>query len=84
VIPYFTRATTACPNPPADWDPNEGECSPLPIHRQGQRMISVWKPSAEELALLNAGGGVELTVLGVQHPVVSLGAVPAEELLVSI
>lgn len=47
-------------------------------------MISIWKPSAEELAVLNAGGGVELIVLGTTHPVVSLGVAPAEELVLPV
>ena len=36
---------------------------------------STWKPDAEELALLNAGGVVELCCVGIQPPV-SVGVVP--------
>ncbi len=42
-------------------------------------MFSLWHPTAEELALLNAGGGIVLGVLGSSHPPVHLEVVPREE-----
>lgn len=39
-------------------------------------MSSLWEPTPAELAVLNAGGGVRLTVLGRGHPPVMLGAEP--------
>lgn len=42
-------------------------------------MTSVWEPTPEELAILNEGGAVHLTILGVSHPPVILTAKPAPE-----
>jgi hypothetical protein len=44
-------------------------------------MLSRWEPTPDELALLNAGGAVELMVIGAVHPPVSIIAVaaPVEE-----
>lgn len=64
---------------PLDWDDKlDGECGSLPVrigtdHRT-RTMTSNWLPSPEELAVLNAGGVVELCCVGNQPPV-SVGAV---------
>lgn len=42
-------------------------------------MTSVWEPTPAELADLAAGGSVRLTVLGRQHPPVSIGTQAAPE-----
>jgi len=65
---------------PVDWDESkDGACGTLPIRCEqiGRRQyhFSNWRPSAVELAELNAGGVVELCCVGVQPPV-SLGVVP--------
>lgn len=39
--------------------------------------VSRWEPTPDELAILNAGGSVELWIIGRQPPVM-LQAVPAE------
>jgi hypothetical protein len=40
---------------------------------EGQaQMTSVWEPTLKELADLNAGGAVRLTILGKHHPPVML------------
>lgn len=48
-------------------------CKDLPTLVQGEegklQVISCWKPSEEDLAVLNAGGCVCLSVLGGQPPV---------------
>lgn len=36
-------------------------------------MLSLWKPTPEELAQLNAGGFVVLSLMGTRHPPVSMG-----------
>lgn len=36
-------------------------------------MVSFWRPTAEELEQLNAGGLVTLYVFGTMHPPVSIG-----------
>jgi hypothetical protein len=69
---------------PKDWDESVfGPCGSLPIRREvaghnGRAYtshFSNWKPSAEELAVLNAGGVVELECCGFQ-PACSVSAVP--------
>ena len=42
-------------------------------------MTSVWEPTPRELADLNAGGAVRLTILGNTHPPVMLTTQPAPE-----
>lgn len=54
----------------------ESEVRPLFIKRVGDCMVSRWEPSPSELALLNAGGSVDLWVLGTNHPPVSLVVSP--------
>lgn len=54
----------------------EDACDDLPIQRAGTKyadyvvncVVSFWKPNAEELALLNANGCVQLCVIGRNHP----------------
>ena len=47
-------------------------------------ITSVWKPSAEELAALVAGGGVCITICQHVQPVMALGVVTADCLQVSV
>lgn len=42
-------------------------------------MTSVWEPTLRELADLNAGGAVRLTILGTAHPPVMITTQPAPE-----
>lgn len=42
-------------------------------------MTSVWEPTPKELADLNAGGAVRLTILGTRHPPVMLTTQPPPE-----
>lgn len=66
---------------PADWDESKtGEsCGELAVfverdpRNQMQLMHSVWMPDEAELAALNAGHGVMLTIFGPSHPAVMLG-----------
>jgi hypothetical protein len=62
---------------PPGWDHQALPCGALPIRRgidRGMRTVtSFWQPTPDELALLNAGGVVALTVLGVTMPPVMLG-----------
>ena len=41
-------------------------------------MISAWEPTPNELAILNAGGRVVLSVIGSAHPPVALTVCMAE------
>lgn len=73
---------------PADWDEKTmGPCGTLPIRREVEgtpgsgaylSLKSNWKPTDAELAILNAGGVVELECCGVQ-PAVSITAVPCAD-----
>jgi hypothetical protein len=62
-------------------DMTDETCSSLPVHyrdtEDGRFAISFWKPTADELAGLNAGHCVTLWVraIGRQHPVVALSTV---------
>lgn len=58
-----------------------GECGALPVLIEeggtfGRTYCSYWKPSAEELAALVAGGHVRLRVRGNGHPPVSVDVPP--------
>lgn len=61
---------------PAGWDQIELHCSALPITRTHvgdlPAVVSYWRPSAEELAVLSAGGSVALWVMGSTMPPVNL------------
>ncbi|WP_373379901.1 hypothetical protein [Cupriavidus nantongensis] len=61
---------------PAGWNQRELPVSALPITRRdvaGQpAVVSYWKPTAEELAALNAGASVALWVIGQSMPPVAL------------
>lgn len=43
---------------------------------------SVWKPNAEELAALLAGGGIMVDIMGAAQPPIALGVCHSEEVLV--
>lgn len=68
---------------PEDWNAEQrtqhGECATLPVLDTGALLQSAWMPEPEELAALNRGLPVLLTIYGRSHPVVSLAvlAVPA-------
>jgi hypothetical protein len=65
-------------------DMQDGSCDALPVlytaDTHGLWAVSFWMPDAAELAMLNAGGGINLYVraVGRQHPVVGLGTYPAD------
>jgi hypothetical protein len=65
---------------PVGWDQAELPCGALPITRtqvDGQpAMVSFWRPSADELALLSRGGLVALWVFGTGHPPVAVAVEP--------
>lgn len=65
---------------PAGWDQEQLPCSALPVTRTEwdgvPAVVSFWKPTAEELALLAAGGSVALWIVGQTMPPVSLAVEP--------
>lgn len=66
---------------PAGWDQEQLACSALPVTRTewdgAPAVVSFWKPTAEELAMLNAGGAVQLWIVGHTMPPVALAVEPA-------
>jgi hypothetical protein len=42
-------------------------------------MTTAWLPTPEELAALNAGASVHVTILGVAHPPILVGVGPCSE-----
>ena len=77
MLPIRITGATRNLGAPADWNPEiSGPCIHLPIRDDVidglPYMTSRWEPTPAELADLNAGRPVELRILGVQHPVVSL------------
>lgn len=65
---------------PKGWDQAALPCDALPITRTEfggmSAVVSYWKPTAEELVVLNAGGSIALSVLGVTMPPVMLAVDP--------
>lgn len=56
--------------PPKDWDAEKmGPCCRLSVRVVDGRCESAWEPTPEELAALNAGASVILSVVGGQPPV---------------
>lgn len=80
-IPNATRYLGA----PLGWRPDEhGDCAHLAIQDLKVNggvaaMMSMWEPTPDELARLNAGAKVSLLIIGTVHPPVSLavGMVPS-------
>lgn len=66
---------------PVGHDQQELPCDALPVtvvdYGGGKLgMVSFWRPTAEELQQLAAGGLVMLSVMGTMHPMVALGVEP--------
>jgi hypothetical protein len=73
---HFAEANL-CLKAPENWDEEKnGKCEDLFVRLQDGMITSIWVPTPEELAVLNAGGGVALTVHSQSQPPVSLWTVP--------
>lgn len=75
--PIYHSTNNMTLGPPKDVKP--GECQSLSAtmtHDEvGRRcMVSFWKPTPEELALLNSNGSIGLWVFGQAHPMVWITA----------
>ena len=61
---------------PAGWDQGELPCNALPVTHTHvgdlPAVLSYWRPAADELAALTAGGAVRLWVVGATMPPVML------------
>jgi hypothetical protein len=65
---------------PEGWQPDrDGECAHLAVRVAGNVWESAWEPTPDELAMLNAGGSVLLSVVGGQPPVM-LGVQPPPDI----
>lgn len=78
MMPGRIQGATRNLGAPANWvDDMSGPCAHLPIVDKVEGglpwMTSAWFPSPDELAAMNAGCAVLLTIQGVIHPVVSMG-----------
>jgi hypothetical protein len=78
MTPIEIEGATGSLAAPADWDSEKhGQCATLKIRLWSldgsMVMSSAWKPSDEELAALNRGEPVILTIWGTQHPPIALG-----------
>lgn len=74
-----TVLTNARLGAPSNWDQGkDGRCVTLPVFREDGGLesytahSSFWLPTPEELARLNAGEPICLTIYGSTHPVVSV------------
>jgi hypothetical protein len=70
----FEQQTTLL-GPPKDTQ--RGTCGALPVLVQDGSFQSFWKPTPEDLEMLNNGGHVRLCVFGAGHPPVWVDATPA-------
>lgn len=69
---------------PLDWDHDKAPCDTLPVtvaidEELGPTIRSYWRPTEAELAELNAGGSLCLTIVGNGMPPVALFVVPKHE-----
>lgn len=84
MIPHHFHGQTHVLEAPQGWDHKErGECGCLPIMARDGYLTSVWRPSADELTMLNSGGGIVLHIAANAHPVVALDVCAPEGVLVS-
>lgn len=44
------------------------------------QMVTAWTPTPEELAMLNAGATVHVSIIGIAHPPIHVGVGPLPEL----
>lgn len=80
--PFDFEGRTNILGAPSDWDEaRHGRCEGLPIVRGEEEpglptMKSYWRPNEADIAVLLAGGAIELCLFGVSHPPVWVAAVP--------
>lgn len=82
MIPVPTKNATHIFGKPKNWDEiRDGQCRALSVRREvvngRAEFVSTWKPSLEEIQVLQDGGTILLTVCGVQPPV-ALHVEPAD------
>lgn len=67
---------------PTDYDQSAGEIGPLPCAVDDCGFVSVWRPSADELSVLLAGGGIVIRLMAPRHPPMALGVCLEDSVLV--
>jgi len=78
--PTTTRGAQYNFQKPENWNDEEqgASCGDLQVRKQMSgpqgriECVSAWKPSVEDLALLNRGGVVELAICALDQPVVGM------------
>ena len=82
MIPKRISGTTNYMGAPKGWEPEkDGNCIHLAVRVvEGNIFQSAWEPSPDELAALNAGGSIVLSIVGGQPPVM-LMVEPVTELV---
>lgn len=82
MLPTKTRDANHTFEPPRDWEKTcPGEtCSALEarieLHGERVAIVSTWKPTPDELRLLNEGGVIEQSIMSVRLPPSRLTVVP--------
>ena len=70
MLPLRISGATHFLGAPKGWEPEkDGRCSHLAVRRVDEVWQSAWEPTPAELAVLNAGGSVILSIVGGQPPV---------------
>lgn len=65
MIPRVIIGANAQFGPPDGWDTaRDGHCHVINARREDNRISTAWEPTPAELAALNAGGSIVLTVVG--------------------
>lgn len=82
MIPVRIAGATRNLGAPPNWNPDrDGPCSHLPIRDEviGQvpYMTSRWELTPDEIARVQTGAPIELSIVGQAHPVVSLAIAEA-------
>jgi hypothetical protein len=83
--PTSTHGATHCFSKPENWnDEVQGKCGDLEVRVQLDaantiQYVSTWRPGAADLALLNAGGVIEVGLCQDGQPAMWLEAVPSSE-----
>ena len=70
MIPRRITGATHYLGSPKGWQPEtDGHCAHLAVRVDGDVWQSAWEPTPDELAILNAGGSVVISIKGGQPPV---------------
>src|ERR1700726_4434129 len=83
--PSNTRGSPHNFSKPENWDDElQGTCGNLEVRAQldaakAVQLVSTWRPNASDLALLNAGGVIEVGLCQASQPAMWLQVVPTSE-----